>query len=431
MAKKYLSGADAKFIGALETTPGTFPAAGNYRYLDFMSTTLGADNPFSDRDILGRGRNPGDPILASNETVNGNIVIPASARGMGLWLTGLFGAAAVTTVKAKGYFEFGGQPANNSTLTFNGFVWTAVTSGATGAQTNIGVDLDATLTALALDLNTNTVANAEIGKCTFTANTTLNRLEVEFDTAGVTGNTYTLAASATSGATRSAATLLGGGYQHKFLSGGDSLPTLALQVGFPGAETPYYKRYSKCYMNTLEMQIQQEGTPDITLATMAGEETYSTVSLDSDPDVIADEYFIQRDAYILVDGTEIGGLMGGTLNFSNNMEPLYLVGGSRMEEATPTKVSCQGESTVRLSSTATLRTLAKERTAVVQTYGWETASKWKFECRMPRAFFNLPREEIGGPGGIDTSYTWRTGSDTGGDGAAVEVYLVNDIAEYV
>lgn len=427
MPKTYAAGADAKFIGAIEATAGVFPASG-YRYLDLISTTLGADNPFSDRVLLGRGRNPGDPILASNEAVNGNIIIPASIRGMGFWLTALLGVPETTDTKATGWIALSALPAADSTVTFNGTTWTFKASGASGTQTNLGGDVDATLTQWATDLNAS--ADAEVAKCTYTANTTLNRLEIERDLAGTAGNSYTLAVGTGSNATRSAATLLAGGYQHVWLSGGGTIPTVAFEAGFPELTVPYYKRYSRLSVNELQVSIEQEGTPDITLACLAGEETEAPLSLDSSPDTIADVYPIQRDAFITIDGAEIGGLMGGNLTFSNNMEPLYLVGGSRMVDATPTIVSCSGEAQVRMSSTADLRALARARTPSVQIYGWRTPANWLLQFRMPRAFFNIPREPIEGPGGIDTTYTWRTGADDGGSGAAMEATIINDIASY-
>lgn len=427
MPKTYAAGADAKFIGAIEATAGVFPASG-YRYLDLISTTLGADNPFSDRVLLGRGRNPGDPILASNEAVNGNIVVPASIRGMGFWLTALLGAPTTTTVKATGYIEFSAQPTANSTITFNGTVVTAKASGASGAEFNIGATVDETVTNACTALNAS--ADVELAKCTYTPNTTLDRIEIERDAVGTAGNSYTLAVGAGSNATRSAATLLAGGYQHVWLSGGSAIPTIAFEAGFPELTTPYYKRYSRLSVNEMQLSIEQEGTPDITLACLAGEETEAPLSLDDSPDAIADVYPIQRDAFITIDGEEIGGLMGGSLTFSNNMEPLYLVGGSRMVDATPTIVSCSGETQVRMSSTADLRARARARIPSVQVKGWRTPANWLLQFKMPRAFFNIPREEISGPGGIDTTYTWRTGADDGGSGAAMEATIINDVASY-
>src|SRR6266511_132706 len=114
---------------------------------------------------LGRGRNAQDPYrgLITDE---GNVDIPLDVQGTGWWLTGLFGAPTTgAAVKATGSITFSGQPGVNSTITLNGVTWTFVTGSPTGNQTQIGVGLDATLTALATDLNTS--ADVEIAKCTY------------------------------------------------------------------------------------------------------------------------------------------------------------------------------------------------------------------------------------------------------------------------
>ena len=95
MAKKRAYGADATLIAAIETTYGTAPAAGTWRSLDFKQTDLSAEQPLGEDPLLGRGRNAQDPYrgLISDE---GSIEVPLDVRGIGFWLTALFGAPATT-----------------------------------------------------------------------------------------------------------------------------------------------------------------------------------------------------------------------------------------------------------------------------------------------------------------------------------------------
>jgi hypothetical protein len=134
----------------------------------------------------------------------------------------LFGDPATVQTKAAGSITFAGQPLANSTIALNGVAWTFVSGTPAGNQTQIGANVDATLTALATALNAS--ADAQVSKCTYTANTTDDRLEIQFDTPGSTGNVFTLAASANSNGMVSAATLTGGGYGHEWLSGAMTFP---------------------------------------------------------------------------------------------------------------------------------------------------------------------------------------------------------------
>ena len=87
-------GANAQLAVVLETTYGTKPASG-FRLFPFASTTLGADQPLIDNELLGFGR---DPLAPSRDaiTVDGNVVIPIDARNLGVWLAAAFGNPVTT-----------------------------------------------------------------------------------------------------------------------------------------------------------------------------------------------------------------------------------------------------------------------------------------------------------------------------------------------
>ena len=97
-------------------------------------------------------------------------------------VAGAFVATSATTgaSSAVGFFNpnafsvltITGQPANNTTLTFNGTVVTFVTSGATGNQVTIGASAAATFTALLTFLNAS--SDAQILKFSFAGSSNPN-----------------------------------------------------------------------------------------------------------------------------------------------------------------------------------------------------------------------------------------------------------------
>lgn len=114
--------------------------------------------------------------------------------------------SSVAPVAATGSIVFAGQPADASTITLNGEVWTFVAGSPASGQTQIGANLAATLTALVSDLNGS--GNPNISAATYSANTTT--LSITHDTPGTTGNSYTLTASGGSQGTPSGGSLAGG-----------------------------------------------------------------------------------------------------------------------------------------------------------------------------------------------------------------------------
>ncbi|WEF25881.1 phage tail tube protein [Paracoccus sp. S3-43] len=104
-------GARARMALAFETTYGTRPAGGFTR-MPFASTSLGAEQPLLNSELLGYGRDPLAPVKDA-VTADGDVVVPLDAEAFGFWLKAAFGAPT-TTGSAPGPF----------THTFQSGAWT-------------------------------------------------------------------------------------------------------------------------------------------------------------------------------------------------------------------------------------------------------------------------------------------------------------------
>jgi len=83
---------------AFETTYGTPPASGLTR-MPFASTSLGAEQPLLNSELLGYGRDPLAPIK-DVVTADGDVVVPLDAEAFGFWLKAAFGAPTTTGAEA-------------------------------------------------------------------------------------------------------------------------------------------------------------------------------------------------------------------------------------------------------------------------------------------------------------------------------------------
>jgi hypothetical protein len=92
-------GARAQMALAFETTYGTPPASG-YTRMPFASTTLGAEQPLLNSELLGYGRDPLAPIK-DGVTSDGDVVIPIEAASIGFWLKAAFGAPTTSGTTTK------------------------------------------------------------------------------------------------------------------------------------------------------------------------------------------------------------------------------------------------------------------------------------------------------------------------------------------
>jgi hypothetical protein len=418
-------GADATLKACREASYGVAPTSG-YRSLDFKSCELSAEQPLGDDPLLGRGRNAQDPYrgLITDE---GRIEIPLDLRGSGFWLTGLFGNPTVTQTKAAGHVAFSSQPAANSTITLNSVTWTFVTGSPGGNQTQIGVSIDATLTALASDLNAS--ADVQISKCTYAANTTDDRLEIEFDTAGTTGNAFTLSASANSNGTTSASTLIGGGYRHEWLSGGDDIPSFTFEIGHPQLITPVFFRHLGTVMESLAFEMGREGPANGTVQLVAQGEEKATATIDATPDTLALKRFSQGRGFIKRGGVSLAGVTGGSLTFSNNLERVRVIrDDGKIEAAEPTIATCSGAMTVRFDG-ATLVAEAANGDPIAVEYGFSMAEGWTLTFELFRVLLPKPKYAVAGPGGVEASFDWRAAYDDS-TGSLLRARLFNDVASY-
>ncbi len=87
-------GARAQMALAFETIYGTAPAGGYFR-IPFASSSLGAEQPLLNSELLGYGRDPLPPVKDA-VTADGDISVPIDAEAWGLWLKAAFGDPITT-----------------------------------------------------------------------------------------------------------------------------------------------------------------------------------------------------------------------------------------------------------------------------------------------------------------------------------------------
>lgn len=97
-------GARAQMALAFESVYGTPPASGYFK-MPFASSTLGAEQPLLESELLGYGRDPLAPIKDAL-TADGDVVVPIDAIGFGYWLKAAFGDPITTGAAAPYTHEY-------------------------------------------------------------------------------------------------------------------------------------------------------------------------------------------------------------------------------------------------------------------------------------------------------------------------------------
>lgn len=423
MARSY--GSAATLLALKEASYGVKPP-GNWEKFAFVSSDIGAEQNLLSSELLGQGREPRAPF---RDVINdeGNIVVPVEARDFGRWLQLLLGNPVSAGVAATGDITFSANPSAGHTITINGVLWTFVASGATGTQTNIGANLNATLTQLATDLNAS--ANASITPATY-SNGAGTKLNIVHDTLSAAGNSFTLA-SGNANAVASGATLSGGGFTHTFVSGAAALPSFAAEIGH--VNVPAYFVHTGCMLNSMALNFQRSGAANATLNVLAQGETRFTASQGGTPTSRVYKPFSQFNGSVKRNGAALGNVTGAQFTYSNGMQGVPTIRNDGLIDGVdPTTITTTGSIEVRFADT-TLVDDAINNTAIELELAYRLAGldgnnfnlTWTFhEVYLPR-----PRIPISGPGGVQTSFNWQAVYDDALS-KSVTVVLKNDVTSY-
>lgn len=423
MARSY--GSAATLLALKEASYGVKPP-GNWEKFAFVSSDIGAEQNLLSSELLGQGREPRAPF---RDVINdeGNIVVPVEARDFGRWLQLLLGNPVSAGVAATGDITFTANPSAGHTITINGVLWTFVASGATGTQTNIGANLNATLTQLATDLNAS--ANASITPATY-SNGAGTKLNIVHDTLSAVGNSFTLA-SGNANAVASGATLSGGGFTHTFVSGAAALPSFAAEIGH--VNVPAYFVHTGCMLNSMALNFQRSGAANATLNILAQGETRFVASQGGTPTSRIYKPFSQFNGSVKRNGAALGNVTGAQFTYSNGMQGVPTIRNDGLIDGVdPTTITTTGSIEVRFADT-TLVDDAINNTAIELELAYRMAGldgnnfnlTWTFhEVYLPR-----PRIPISGPGGVQTSFNWQAVYDDALS-KSVTVVLKNDVTSY-
>ena len=417
-------GARALMAFNFETIYGT-PLVSGFRQVPFVSTDLGGEQPLLDNEVLGFGR---DPLAPSRDAFNadGSVVIPMDVENLGLWLKGTFGQPTTAGVlAATGVITFSAQPIVNSTITLNGTTFTFVAAGAVGNQSNIGANLAATLTALAVVLN----ANATVGLTFATYVAAATTLTITRGTLGHIGNAFTLATSVSpaSNATVSAATLTGGANTHTFQSGGWTLPSISIETQMP--EVPRFSMYSGVVVDELSWEMKRAGLLQGTVKTIAQGETVVAASVAGALTAFNYKRFSHFNGSVLRDGVAIANITQARINYMNNLERIDAIrGDGRVEGVDPSIAALKGQIVTRFSDlTLFNQAIAGTPCSLVFSHTISAAENFVFTAHA--VYLPRPRVPIEGPGGVEATFDWQAALAVSPARMATAV-LTNGVASY-
>lgn len=418
-------GSRAQMGVGFESTYGTPPDADAFWRVPFASSNLGSEQPLLESELLGYGRDPLPPVLDA-VTADGEVVVPVDERFIGIWLKGGFGAPASSTqVAATGTITFSAQPAASSTITINGVEFTFVAGSPSSNEIQIGATLPDTLDNIISELNGS--SDTDVDDATYTEDG-VSVLTITHDTAGTAGNAFTLAASATSNGTVSAATLLAGGYLHEFRSGGFTLPSLAIETGMP--EVPSFGMVAGNVVESLGTQMNRSGLITMNVNLVGQYEVIRTASAAGTLEELTLARFGAFNGQVLRNGVQLGNIVSANWQYSNNLDRIETIrSDGYIDGADPTVASFDGTLDVRFAD-HTLLDQAVAGEACSLSFDYVAANGRYLKVLVHEVYLPRPRRALTGQQGVQTTFAFQAAKNVGGTERMVTATLLNDLANY-
>ena len=214
---------------------------------------------------------------------------------------------------------------------------------------------------------------------------------------------------------------------HTFVSGAQSLPSMAIEIGLP--DVPSYGMNAGVRANTLKIQLQRSGLLNATMSLIAQGETKATTSGAGSPTSAVVERFSQFMGEVERDGTPLGHIVSADFTYTNNLDKVEVIRpDGRIEDADAAMVGANGSVTVRFADT-TLLDQAIAGDPCELTFGWAIDAERSLLFTFHSVFLPKPKTPITGPGGIQASFSWQAAKDPTA-GKTCTVVLVNDVAAY-
>lgn len=410
-------GVNAALAAVFESTYGTPPGTG-FRRMPFASVNLGEEQGLIASELLGFGREPLAPVY-DVITNMGDLVVPVDTRNIGIWLRGLMGApVTVAAAAATGTITLTANLLVNDTVTVDGTVYTAVASGATGQQFNLGGTAALTATALAAIINpsANVAAAAAGTVVTLTAKAL-----------GLGGNARTLATNAPARATLSGATLSGGANSHTWFSGAQALPSMSIEVQLP--DVPFFGMNYGARINSFQVQAQRSGLLTVSLNIMAQGETIAATAQSGTLSEFVLERFGQFQGEVRRNNLALGNVISAELTYSNNLEAVEVIrSDGRIADADPGIIALTGNITTRFEDRVLLDQATNRLPCELQ-FRWAAGTAASLVWTAHRVFLPRGDRQIQGPGGVQAPFSFQAAIDPVLNRAATCV-LTNDVAFY-
>lgn len=217
-------------------------------------------------------------------------------------------------------------------------------------------------------------------------------------------------------------------YTHTFDSGGASLPSLCLEVGY--INTPHFDLITGLYVESIQFGLSRSGRPVMVIQVSAQDETKDTSTVDADPNELTLTMFSQIQGTIERNAAALANVNSVDLTYANGLEAIETIRDDELvEDHDPGMTSLIGSINSRYAAT-TLYDDAVAGSSLDLDLAWTIDADNKLTISAHRCFLERFKRPIQGAGGVQATTKLSAHYDPTETQMAT-IVLINDVATYV
>lgn len=216
---------------------------------------------------------------------------------------------------------------------------------------------------------------------------------------------------------------------HTFQSGGLTLPSLAIELGYP--EVPSFHMNAGCVVDRLRWQMERSGQlrMDVDLVAQGETQAGSTGTATSPATAFALTRFGHFNGSITRDGGALGNIESAEFVYSNNLDRVETIrSDGKIDGADPTIASLTGKIVARFADT-TLLTQAINGAACELVALYSLGANAQFAFTAHAVYLPRPKISVEGPKGIRAEFDWQAAKAVSPARMCTAV-LTNTVATY-
>lgn len=217
-----------------------------------------------------------------------------------------------------------------------------------------------------------------------------------------------------------------GPYVHTFESGAATLPSLAIEMGYP--DVPHYAMNTGVRVDRMRWQMERRGQLRMDLDLIAQGEATDDTSGAGTPTAYDMTRFGHFNGAIRRDGVALGNITSAQWTYANSLDRVETIrSDGRIDGLDPGVAMLSGQITGRFADTTLLDQAVDGATCELECrYVLSASASLIFTA--PAVHLPRPKVGVSGPSGVEMSFDWQAALD--GSDPMLTVVLTNSVASY-